>query len=195
MKDAVRSGLLQTQPWHNNISWSQSSTFPNFSLALTCTGKMVYMCAPIYAHPRHMKVLIHFNIYRSNIAVGCSQGWLQPHTTSFGLGLTPIFQNYATTCTCIIRVYLCAHPQHMNVEGEGFFSVSCNFHVRNNYALHPSKAVQAILDGATIVKISTIIFFLLSYFLTSLLYLWYYTTNLKQMQPTLKLGDHGTPPP
>ncbi len=54
-----------------------------------------------YAHPRHMKVLNHFQ-YIPIWMWDAARNGLQPHhdtITSFGLHLTPIFQNLPPTCT------------------------------------------------------------------------------------------------
>ena len=71
-----------------------------------------------YAHPQHMKVLNHF----IHIQCGCGMQSMVVYslnhtTTSFGLHLTPIFQNLAPTCTdnSVQRVHPYAHSQHMKV--------------------------------------------------------------------------------
>ncbi len=77
--------------------------YPNFSKF----GPHLHMYSPVrvhsYAHPQHMKVLNHF-LY---IQYGCGMQSGMVHSlnhdtiTSFGLHLTPIFQNLAPTCAGI----------------------------------------------------------------------------------------------
>ena len=56
-----------------------------------------------YAHPQHMKVLKHFVYFQNGCGRQSVVAYSLNHdtTTSFGLHLTPIFQNVAPTCTCI----------------------------------------------------------------------------------------------
>jgi hypothetical protein len=72
-----------------------------------------------YAHPQHMKVLKHL-IY---IQYGCGKQSAGVYslnhdtTTSFGIRLTPIIQNVASTLHRYSkRVDPYVHPQHMNMK-------------------------------------------------------------------------------
>ncbi len=115
--DAVSRGL-QPQSWHNNVIWAPP--YPNRpKFGPHFHGYNSVRVHP-YAHPQHMKVLKHL-IY---IQYGCgkqSAGVYSLHhdtTTSFGIRLTPIFQNLAPTLHRYnsVRVHPYAHPQHMNMK-------------------------------------------------------------------------------
>ena len=56
-----------------------------------------------YAHPQHMKVLKHIVYFQYGCGMQSVVAYSLNHDTtmSFGLHLTPIFQNLAPTCTCI----------------------------------------------------------------------------------------------
>jgi len=65
-----------------------------------------------------MKVLEHFVYFQNGCRIQSVEAYSLNHdtTTSFGLHLTPIFQNLAPTCTDNSeRVHPYAHPQHMKV--------------------------------------------------------------------------------
>ncbi len=144
MCDAVSCGL-QPQPWHHStFGLPLSPIFQNLTPYLH-----MYNCVRVhpYAHQQHMKVLNHF-LY---IQYGCGMQPVVVYSlnhdtiTSYGLHLTPIFQNLPPTCTGItastvtpqhiwalpypnfpkfdlylhrynsVRVHPYAHPQHMKV--------------------------------------------------------------------------------
>jgi hypothetical protein len=73
-----------------------------------------------YAHQQHMKVLKHIVNFQYGCGMQSVVAYSLNHDTtmSFGLHLTPIFQNLAPICTdnsVSVRVYPYAHPQHMKV--------------------------------------------------------------------------------
>ncbi len=100
MWDAV-SGGLQPRPWHHNVIWA--SPYPNFQKFGPHLHRYNSVRVHPYAHPQHMKVLKHF----IHIQYGCGMQSVVVYSlnhdtkTSFGLRLTPIFQNLAPTCTGI----------------------------------------------------------------------------------------------
>ena len=74
--------------------------FPNF-------GPHLHMYDHVrvhpYAHPQHMKVLNHFIYIQYGCGMQSGMVYSLNHDTitSYGLHLTPIFQNLAPTCTGI----------------------------------------------------------------------------------------------
>ncbi len=105
MWDAV-NGDLQPQPWHHNAMWAP----PYHNFLKFCPHLHRYNSVSVdpYAHPRHMKVLKHFVYFQYRCGMQSVVAYSLNHDTlmSFGLHLTPIFQNLAPICTGIS--YTCA---------------------------------------------------------------------------------------
>ncbi len=114
MWDAVNGGLKLLQSLHYII---QARPYPIFPKTQPHLHTYYSIRMHPYAHPQHLKMLIHF-VY---IQYGCgmqSMGvWnlYNDTTTSYRLGHTPFSLKPPTTCTCntAIMMHPYAHPQHL----------------------------------------------------------------------------------
>jgi hypothetical protein len=94
-----------------------------------------------YAHPQHMKVLNHFCYTQYGCGMQSVMVYSLNHDTitSFGLYLTPIFQNLAPTqhrYNCVtVQPY--PHPQHMNmIDNFVYFPYGCGMQSVVVYSLN-----------------------------------------------------------
>jgi hypothetical protein len=79
------------------------SALPQFSKMWPSPAQIYSVRVHPYAHPQHVKVLKHFIYIQYGRGMQSVVVYSLNHdtTTSFGLRLTPIFQNVAPTCTGI----------------------------------------------------------------------------------------------
>jgi hypothetical protein len=100
------SGGVQPQPWHHIVIGALP--YPNFATFGPHLHKYNSVRVHPCAHPRQhtMKVLRHFIYIQYGCMMQSAGVYSLNHdiTTSFGLRLTPIFQNFALTFTVNIHI-------------------------------------------------------------------------------------------